>query len=339
MPYPATASGPALAPDQRRRQHHGQSCLQGRNRGDRADPQDLGKQPGPRPHPGEMHDRPARSEIEGQDRGGQRRGRNDRDPGAFYSERRKRSEAEDQAWRERHEQHDPGADRERRHQHVAGAANDARQRIHQPDQRRAGEDDIRVGERGGKRACLAPERPVQFGSEPQHQRGEQGADSDVDDDGVQHQGVGVIPAAAAQGARHRRRDAAAHCAGRQHLHHHEPGKDQRDAGQGVQTEPRDPPGLDQPRRGGNQHDGDIRPSQPQQHRRDRGLEQTLGPGVEGKTAGGWRNRDRGYRLARRVPQGIPHGIQWHDRLRKRTPATSSVYAPIYQRIYACSSTA
>ena len=50
----------------------------------------------------------------------------------------------------------------------------------------------------------------------------------------------------AERARDRRGDAAAHRAGRDHLHQHHAGKHQRHAGQRVGAEPRDPERLDQP---------------------------------------------------------------------------------------------
>ena len=53
---------------------------------------------------------------------------------------------------------------------------------------------------------------------------------------VQHQRVGVVAPAGAERARDRRRDAAAHRAGRQHLHQHEAGKHQRHAGERVGAE-------------------------------------------------------------------------------------------------------
>ena len=51
--------------------------------------------------------------------------------------------------------------------------------------------------------------------------GEENAQRQVNDDAVQHQRVGFVAPAGADGAGDRRRDAAAHGAGRQHLHQHE----------------------------------------------------------------------------------------------------------------------
>ena len=90
---------------------------------------------------------------------------------------------------------------------------------------------------------------------------------------VQHQRVGVVAPAGAERARDRRRDAAAHRAGRQHLHHHEAGEHQRHAGQRVGAEARDPPGLDQAGRGLRQHHQDVRPGHAQQRRHDRAVQQ------------------------------------------------------------------
>ena len=81
-------------------------------------------------------------------------------------------EAEDQAGRQRHQQHDADADRQRRHQHVAGAADDAGQRVHQPDQHGAGEHHVGIAQRRVERAALAAQRAIERRAEQQDQRRE-----------------------------------------------------------------------------------------------------------------------------------------------------------------------
>ncbi len=104
-----------------------------------------------------------------------------------------------------------------------------------------------------------------------------------DDQRMENGGVGVLAAAGAERARNRRRHAAAHGAGRHHLHQHDAGKHQRDAGQRVGAELADEIGFDQA--GGGLHHGgdDVRDRQPQQGRRDRRFEQSSGARVQNVT--------------------------------------------------------
>jgi len=186
------------------------------------------------------------------------------------------TQAEDQHRRQRHQQHHPGADRQRRHQHVAGAADRAGQPVHQPDQGHAGEHDIRIEERRRERLAVAAKRAIQRRAEDQRGHRESGADREVDDQRVQHQAIGIVAPAAAEGTGDRRRDAATHRAGRQHLHHHQHRKHQRHAGQRVDPEPRHPPGLDQPGGGLRQHHRDIGQGEPQQSAGNRRFQQAPG---------------------------------------------------------------
>ena len=107
-----------------------------------------------------------------------------------------------------------------------------------------------------------------------------GAERDVDDQRMQHQGIGFLAPAGAERPRDRRRDAAPHGAGGDHLHQHHGGKDQRHAGERLGAEPRHEPGLDQPGRGLRQHHQHIGPGHAQQGRHDRPVEQHAGARVE-----------------------------------------------------------
>jgi hypothetical protein len=60
-----------------------------------------------------------------------------------------------------------------------------------------------------------------------HRDGERDAEHDCDDDGVQRESVGFGHAPSSERARDRGRYAAAHRAGRHHLHEHDDGKHER----------------------------------------------------------------------------------------------------------------
>ena len=196
--------------------------------------------------------------------------------------------------RERHQQDHPDTDRQRGHEHVAGPADDTGQGIHQPDQPNTGEHHVRIEERRLERFPLAAERAVERSAEGQDEDGETKAEQQVDDDGMQHQRVGVGAASTTERAGDGRGDAASHSAGGEHLHHHEHGKDQRHAGQRVSAEMRDPPGLDESGRGLRQHDQNVRPGQAQQGRNDRPLQQQARARIEyGRLSDGGRRAGKG----------------------------------------------
>ena len=98
------------------------------------------------------------------------------------------------------------------------------------------------------------------------------------------QRVGVGAPSAAERARHRRGDAAADRAGRQHAHHHIAREHQRHAGQRIRAEPRHPEGLDQAGGRLRDHDQHVRPRQPQQSGENRPVEQQSGARRPGRRA-------------------------------------------------------
>ncbi len=166
-----------------------------------------------------------------------------------------------------------GADDERRDQHVAGAADHAGERVHDPQQHDAAEHDVGIDQRGLERGALAAEQAIERAAPHQHRDRERRADGQIDDERMQHQRVGLLALAGAERARDRRRDAAAHRAGGEHLHQHHAGKHQRHAGERVGAELADPVGLDQPGRGLREHHQHVRPGHAQQRRHDRPLQQ------------------------------------------------------------------
>ena len=80
----------------------------------------------------------------------------------------------------------PASD-ERRRERVAAAAQQARQRVRDPDQHRAGEEDLRVGERLLQRRAAAAEQAVEPLPEAKQQQREGEAAAQRDDQGVRDQ--------------------------------------------------------------------------------------------------------------------------------------------------------
>ena len=70
------------------------------------------------------------------------------------------------------------------------------------------------------------------------------AEDQRDDHGMPNEAVGFLALARAKRAGNRREDAAAHSAGRDHLHQHQKREDEGDAGQRVGAELGDEIGLD-----------------------------------------------------------------------------------------------
>src|SRR5262249_39695820 len=169
----------------------------------------------------------------------------ERQAAAGDAERRERADAEDQQRRQRHQHHDPDADHQCRNKHIAGATDDARQAVEQPEQHAAGKHHVRIGHSRVEFAARAAERAIDPSAEAEHDGAEQSAERNIDDHGVHRQRVSLITPAAAERARDRRRDAAAHGAGGDHLHQHDAGKDERHAGERVGPELRYEPGFDQ----------------------------------------------------------------------------------------------
>ena len=99
---------------------------------------------------------------------------------------------------------------------------------------------------------------------------------------MEYQRIGVGPASGAERAGDRGGDPAAHGARRHHLHQHQHGKDERDAGQRIGPELGDEIGLDEPDRGLHEHHQDVGRGEPQQRSEDGSLEQQAGSRVEAR---------------------------------------------------------
>jgi hypothetical protein len=116
---------------------------------------------------------------------------------------------------------------------------------------------------------------------------------------VEHEPIRIVAPAGPERTGDRRRDAAAHRARRQHLHHHEAGKHQRHPGQRVDAEARHPPGLNQACGSLRQHHQDVGPGETKQCPRDRRVEEEPGARIE-RTALRPRDVKRGKALDRSV---------------------------------------
>ena len=97
---------------------------------------------------------------------------------------------------------------------------------------------------------------------------------------MERQRIGVGPASSSKRASNRGGDPAAHGARRHHLHEHQHGKDQRDAGQRIGPELGNKIGLDEPDRGLHEHHQHVGRREPQQRADDGSLEQPAGSRVE-----------------------------------------------------------
>ncbi|MNQ95975.1 hypothetical protein D3C85_1115600 [compost metagenome] len=112
---------------------------------------------------------------------------------------------------------------------------------------------------------------------------------------MQHELIRFALPAAAQGARDRGGNAAAHRALRHVLHQHQHRHHQRHARQHGRTQARQKPGLDQPGGGLRKHHQDVRPGQPRQRGRDGRVQH----GVQARIGGAWRGR-RWHGKGRRI---------------------------------------
>ena len=168
----------------------------------------------------------------------------EREAGPGDPEGRERPEAEDQQRGQDQVEELAAHDDAGRVHHLAGAAQDAPERGDQPDQDRAAEDDVRVGQRRGQGIVRAAHRTVGRRAGQERDGGEEGAHQQRHPEGVADERVGVGPTAAAQRPRDGRDDAAAEPAVRHRRHQHPDGVDQRDAGQRLRPEPRDEDGVD-----------------------------------------------------------------------------------------------
>ena len=176
--------------DQGGGQRDRQRRLQRADRADAADAQDVGEERPLESRAAQLDDRAAGEDVPAPARAAvSRRRHHDRDAAAGDAQRRHGAPAEDEERRKRHQQDDADADRERRHEHVAGAADDARQRVQQPDQHVADEHDVRVRERRLERAALAAHRGIDRPAEGEEDRRRDDAQREVDEERVQHERV------------------------------------------------------------------------------------------------------------------------------------------------------
>ena len=117
---------------------------------------------------------------------------------------------------------------------------------------------------------------------------------------MQRQGIGLRAAAAAQGPRDGRGDAAAHRAGGHHLHQHHYGKYQRNPGERVGAELADEIGFHEADRRLHHHDEHIGRREPQQGGGDRRLEQRARPRVHASAHDGCINMTFVILLAQKI---------------------------------------
>ena len=275
--------GPGGGADQRRRQRHRQRRLQRAHRADRADAQDVGEQRPAQPRQPQPHEAAARtSTYQPSTARGQRRGERPRPC------RRRRCRAPGTGPTPKISSGESGTSSTTPTQ----IASDGTSMLPVPRITLASafisqtstvpaNTTFEYAQRRVERRAVAAQRAVERRAEgraPAPRR--PGPSATLMTMRVQHQRVGVVAPAAAERAGDRRGDAAAHRAGRQHLHHHEAGKHQRHAGQRVGAEARHPPGLDQPGRGLRQHHQHVGPGQAQQRRHDRPLQQQAGARAE-----------------------------------------------------------
>ena len=93
----------------------------------------------------------------------------------------KRSPAEDERRRRRHEDHYADAGNGGGERHVAGTAEDGAERVEEPHQHRAGENPVRVRQRGLERATGSAHRLVEPPPADDHTDGEGRAQAERDD--------------------------------------------------------------------------------------------------------------------------------------------------------------
>ena len=170
----------------------------------------------------------------------------------------------------------PDAGHRRRQPHVAGAADDVGERVEQPDQDRAGEHRVRIGERGRQRAAGAAHRGVKRAA----RRGTPPRWS-----AVQARAPIATACQTSASAASRRPEPSVRAIADEIPPPIAPadiiwismttGKDQRHAGECVGAELGDEIGLDQPDRGLHHRQDDVRPGEPQQRHSDRVFEQSL----------------------------------------------------------------
>ncbi len=141
-----------------------------------------------------------------------------------------------------------------------------------------------------KRGAGAAERAVELRPEQERAGHEDQAGNNRDDDRVKKQRVGIVAAPGTNGAGDRGGNAAADAAVRHHLHQHEHGEDQRDAGECFCAEETHVKSLgDADERLRDQH-RDGRHGKAQHGRQDRPFEHRLANGKPALGGGGLRPR-------------------------------------------------
>ncbi len=163
----------------------------------------------------------------------------------------------------------------RRQFHVAGAAQDRGQRVHQPRQDRAAEEDLNIANGVRQHVAAATEQFEQCRSEDQHDQHESQAEAAADQQRMRGQRAGALLVTGAERPRDRRRHAAAHGATRhRHGQDHER-KHQRHRRQQLGAEPADIGGFRDDHAGTRAERNDIRPCEPQQRAQNRAVDQRV----------------------------------------------------------------
>ena len=194
---------------------------------------------------------------------------------AAHAELRHRSEPEAEHAAE-HDLAGRGVEHDQRRQlHVAGAAQDRGQRIHQPRDHGAAEENLDIADRARQHLAAAAEQLQQRRSEHQHDKREGQPEAAADQQRMGRQRIGARDVAGAERARDRRRYAAAHRAARhRHGQDHER-KHQRHRRQQLDAEPADIGGLGDHHAGARAERDHVRPCQPQQRAQYRSVDQRI----------------------------------------------------------------
>jgi hypothetical protein len=265
---------PELA-DETRRDADRQIGCNSDQRGDGTHAQDVPEQRPAKAAPGdrEADDTASRPQVGRKSQAPQCVKHNDRHGATGNSKLRERTPAENEARRYRDQRRCPGARHDGRHRHIAGATDHIGQRIEEPDQDCAGEDDVGIGQCRAERGPASAHRAIEPWAAAKHAKHEGEPQRHRDRERVEHQGIGIVAATSAQRTGDRRRDAAAHGPCRHHLHQHHHRKHQRDARKGGGPELTDEISLDQPDRSLCPHHQHVRRGEPQQRRGNRLFEQ------------------------------------------------------------------
>jgi hypothetical protein len=247
--------------------------------------EDVGKPLPARSHPAEVqpHDR-ARTQVPDHDGAAAGERNHQSQARAGRTERRHRSEAEDQDGRNRDVRHN-GADQHGRGEaHVASAAHRIAQQIAHTDDDGAAQRHVGVGERVGEHFVASAHRAEQEGRAQQQHGGEDRGDGERQEKRVEDERVGAIAAPRAQRACDGRRDADAHAAVCRLQDHHHPGKRQRGTGERIGADAPEKETVERDHAGEREQSEDVRRRQTQQGGQDSTFEQQLGARGRGQKA-------------------------------------------------------